>query len=48
MSAISSILYSLDGLVDYTALTLNGDTGNISLTDRQVAALGEVTASEIV
>lgn len=43
VSVISSILHSQTGLVDYTNLTLNGDSGNITLTDRQVAVLGSVT-----
>jgi uncharacterized phage protein gp47/JayE len=48
VSAISSILYALPGLIDYTDLTLNGAPGNIALTDRQVAALGEVDVSAII
>ena len=45
MSAISAILYTLPGLLDYKALTLNGETANIELTDRQIAVLGEVTVN---
>lgn len=45
MSAVSSILYTLPGLLDYKALTLNGETANIELTDRQIAVLGEVTVN---
>ena len=41
LSRISSILHNCDGLIDYANLTLNG-SGNIGLTDRQVAVLGEV------
>jgi len=48
ISAISSILYSLPGLVDYSDLELNGATGNITLTERQVASLGEVSVNVIV
>lgn len=48
LSAISSILPTITGLLDYTALTLNGETANIEISDRQVAVLGEVTVSEIV
>lgn len=48
VSAVSSILHTLQGLLDYTALTLNGETANIEVSDRQVAVLGEVTVSEIV
>lgn len=48
VSAVSSILSSLQGLVDYTALTLNGETANVEISDRQVAILGEVTVNAIV
>ena len=41
-SRISSILHNNGGLIDYANLTLNRGSGNISLTDRQVAVLGEV------
>ena len=43
VSVLSSILHSNDGMIDYANLTLNGGGGNVSLTDRQVAVLGEVT-----
>jgi len=42
VSVLSAILHNQDGLVDYTNLTLNGSGGNIVLTDRQVAVMGEV------
>lgn len=42
VSDISAILHNNDGLIDYANLTLNGKGGNILLTDRQIAALGEV------
>ena len=42
VSVISAVLHNHDGLVDYANLTLNGGGGNISLTDRQIAVLGEV------
>jgi uncharacterized phage protein gp47/JayE len=48
MSAISSLLYSLPGLIDYTDLTLNGETANVELDAKQVAVLGEVSVSAIV
>ena len=47
-SAVSSLLYGLPGLVDYSDLTLNGAAANVELTDRQVAACGEVTINAIV
>ena len=43
VSVISAILHNHDGLIDYANLTLNGGGGNIALTDRQIAVLGEVT-----
>lgn len=43
VSVISSILHNNDSLIDYANLTLNGGGGNILLTDRQIAVLGEVT-----
>lgn len=48
VSAISSMLYALPGLIDYTALTINGGTANLELSDRQVAVLGEVVVHAIV
>ena len=45
ISVISAILHNNDGLIDYSNLTLNGGGGNITLTDREVAVLGEVTIS---
>jgi uncharacterized phage protein gp47/JayE len=48
VSAISAILYSLSGLIDYSNLRLNDGSANIELTVKQVAALGEVTANAIV
>jgi uncharacterized phage protein gp47/JayE len=48
VSAVSSILYSLNGMLDYTDLTLNGLTTNLTFTPRQVAALGEVTVNVII
>jgi len=47
LSAVSSLLYALPGLIDYAGLTLNGATANIELDSRQIAALGEVTAEII-
>ncbi len=34
---------SLPGVLDFTSLTLNGGTGNVSIGAEQVPALGEVT-----
>lgn len=48
VSAVSSILYTLPGLLDYTALTLNGETANIELTNMQIAVLGEVSVNAVV
>lgn len=48
VSAISSLLYALPGLIDYTDLLLNGQSANIELVSKQVATLGEVTIDEIV
>lgn len=38
-------LLDVDGVVDYTALTINEDTSNLALTSSQVPVLGEVTIS---
>ena len=48
ISAITSFLYNIPGLLDYSDLTLNGVSSNIELTVRQIAALGEVSVSAIV
>ena len=38
-------LLSCDGVVDYTSLTLNGGTGNVTKTAEQVLVLGAVTVT---
>ena len=42
VSAISSIIYNLPGVLDFSELTLNGKASNITLADLQIAVLGEV------
>jgi uncharacterized phage protein gp47/JayE len=48
VSVLSAILHNHDGLIDYANLTLNGGSGNVALTDRQIAVLGEVEISAII
>jgi uncharacterized phage protein gp47/JayE len=48
VSAVSSLLHALPGLLDHTGLALNGESSNIGLTGRQVAVLGEVAVNEAV
>ena len=38
-------LLGIDGVTDYTALTVNGGTGNVVIGADQVPVLGEVTVS---
>lgn len=40
---IGNVILDVDGVQDYENLRLNGSTGNISVDDRKVAVLGEVT-----
>lgn len=40
---IGSLLLSVDGVLDYTGLLLNGAASNVALTDEQVPTLGTVT-----
>ena len=40
---VAYLLLSLPGVLDFTSLTLNGGTGNVSIGAEQVPALGEVT-----
>jgi len=42
IAEINAIIFSLNGLIDYSNLTLNGSSTNMELTVRQVATLGEV------
>jgi len=42
MASIGAILYSLEPVLDYTNLTINGGTSNIAISAEQVAVLGEV------
>lgn len=39
---VAYLLLSLPGVLDFTSLTLNGGTGNVSIGAEQVPALGEV------
>ena len=48
VSAISSIIYNLPGVLDFSELMLNGKTSNIELADLQIAVLGEVTVDASV
>ena len=42
---IAYMLLSIDGVEDFTALTVNGGEANITLEDNQVPVLGEVTVT---
>ncbi|MEA4955757.1 MAG: baseplate J/gp47 family protein [Pseudoflavonifractor sp.] len=42
---IAFLLLSVSGVTDYTALTVNGGTANVALTDDQVPVLGAVTVT---
>lgn len=42
---IAFLLLSVSGVTDYTALTVNGGTANVTLTDDQVPVLGAVTVT---
>lgn len=43
---VGSLLLDTPGVLDYSNLTLNGGTGNVTVGDTQVAVLGTVTLSE--
>lgn len=43
---IGSLILSSEGVLDYSNLTVNGGTSNISIADEQVAILGQVIISE--
>ena len=43
ISSISSIIYGVPGVADHFGLALNGGSGNLALSETQVAILGEVT-----
>ncbi|MBO8158820.1 baseplate J/gp47 family protein [Thermosyntropha sp.] len=43
---IGSLLLDTPGVLDYSGLTLNGGTGNVSIGDTEVAILGTVTLNE--
>ena len=40
---VGALLLSVDGVLDYTGLLLNGTASNVALTDEQVPTLGTVT-----
>ena len=43
---IGSLLLESAGVLDYSNLTINGGTSNVTIGDEQVAVLGQVTLSE--
>lgn len=43
---IGSLILSVEGIQDYTNFTINEDIENISITDEEVAVLGEVIVDE--
>lgn len=43
---VGSLLLDIPGVLDYSGLTLNGGTGNVSIGDTEVAVLGTVNLSE--
>lgn len=48
ISTIGALIYSLPGVIDYTGLSINGQTHNLSVGDAQVAVLAEVEVNEAV
>lgn len=40
---VAYLLLSIDGVTDYSALTVNGGTANVSIPDGSIPVLGEVT-----
>ena len=40
---VGNALIDANGVLDYEALTINGDIRNIAITDEQSAEVGEVT-----
>lgn len=42
---IAAAILAVPGVQDFAGLTVNGGTANVSVTDRQVAVLGEVTVT---
>jgi uncharacterized phage protein gp47/JayE len=45
IAKVGALLLSVDGVLDYTLLKLNGAASNVALTDEQVPTLGTVTLS---
>ena len=43
VAQIAVAILSAEGVLDYESLTVNSGTANISIDDREVAVLGEVT-----
>lgn len=46
-SAIANVIYELEDIIDYTNLTINGETTNISVPFTHVPVLGVVTVEQI-
>lgn len=42
---VGAIIFDTDGVEDYTNLTLNGGTSNVTIEDRQILTLGGVTVA---
>lgn len=47
ISAIANVIYELSGVIDYTNLTINGGTANISVPYTAVPVLGVVTVEQL-
>ncbi|WP_309087223.1 baseplate J/gp47 family protein [Domibacillus sp.] len=42
---VGSLLFNIEGVIDYTNLLINGQTNNVTLTDTQAPVIGTVTLS---
>ena len=47
ITKIGALIFNSSGIIDYSDLTINGGTENITIADGQIPVLGEVTISEI-
>lgn len=46
ITRIGALIYSVEGVIEYDSLTINGTTSNITVADNQIAVLGEVTIND--
>ena len=43
LARVGNLLLGIDGVEDYSNLLLNGESGNVALTEEEIAVAGTIT-----